>query len=170
MGAIASFGLSLLVWDIANGRMAEQPVPMHHIGHIKVVTRVLGTVYSSNAASNFEQSYTVNLTVTDDVYTALYHDYLGAKRMHDDLYNGLDDVQRRIAFIEHQRTLPWEQRQGGMTRGEIDQELASLNTILAERQNQINQGTHPYQVLCRARGWDWRYPPADPRRAPAPSS
>lgn len=167
MDAIGSFGLSLVTWDINQGRMEGQAVPMHHVGHIKVETRVIGTSYEGDATTvGYGVANTVNALIVDDVYTGLYHEYLGAKRMYDDLYLGLSDVDRRIAHVE--AVYQGRVRDGSMTRGEAYQELQSLNNIRTERQNDVNRGTHSYQLYCRNHGWDWHHPPPDPRRAPPP--
>lgn len=165
--AIGTFGLSLVTWDITQGKMEGQPAPLHHVGHVKVETRVIGTSYEADATTlGYGVAHTVNATIVDDVYTGLYYEYLGAKRMYDDLFLGLSDVDRRIAYVES--VYEGKVRDRAMTRGEAYQELQSLNNIRTERMNTINRGDHSYQIYCRARGWDWHYPPADPRRAPAP--
>ncbi len=165
--AIGTFGLSLVTWDINQGRMEGQAVPMHHVGHIKVETRVIGTSYEGDATTvGYGVANTVNALIVDDVYTGLYHEYLGAKRWYDDLYMGISDVNRRIAHVE--AVYEGKVRDNSMTRGEAYAALPSLYTIRTDRQNEINQGSHPYQTYCRSRGWDWHHPPPDPRRAPAP--
>lgn len=165
--AIGTFGLSLVTWDISRGKMENLPVPMHHVGHLKIETRVFGTSYEGDATTvGYGVANTVNALIHDDVYTGLYHEYMGAKAMYNDLYRGLSDVDRRVSHV--QAVYEGKVKDRSMTRGEAYQELQSLNNLRTERQNTINQGSHSYQTYCRSRGWDWHHPPPDPRKAPAP--
>jgi hypothetical protein len=164
---VTSFGLSLLDWDISHGKMENQPIPMHKVGHIKVVTRVHGTSFEGGSDSNFSTRARVNFISTDSVYTAIYLEYLYAKKLHQEYKTAMQNPQARAALQSLLDVRAAAEGRPPPHLRNMGQHQARAILPDMEYGFMTNYGGSPGWVkYCADRGWNRNYPPVDPRTRP----